>query len=157
MTTETREPDAPEQEQPEAAPKAKAEKAKSVDQPAPAPAGAPPQAQGGRHHFTREDAFKQWYVVARNSEYAGETEGFQFSNGIATIAPLSQRASEERVEERVAHLYGLENYPYSYRTKNARGAWVTRTIPSYRVLDQEQYDAEFADDGEESDELPDDF
>jgi len=107
--------------------------------------------------FTEDDTHRTWRIVARNPNYGGETEGFTFSRGESIATGLPSNASPERVRVRQLRLNGLRNYDFAYRTKNARGQNVTRVEPGYRVLTEEQYEAEYRDRIEDGDELPEDL
>lgn len=123
--------------------------------------------------FTEDDTHQTWRIVSRNTNYNGETEGIGFSNGeaVATAIPSIVSCPYEsmeacagategrlcRIHRRVRQLNGFMGYPYIYRVKNARGVTVTRREPGYRVLTEEQYEAEFGDSEADGDELPEDF
>ncbi len=99
-----------------------------------------------KHGFDREAVFQTWRVVARNPNYAGETEGFQFGRGEAVVPALPSGASEERVETRLLRLNNLQNYPFSYRAVNQRTKRIrTVTVPGYEVMSEAEYEARFGD------------
>jgi len=103
-------------------------------------------------YYTEADAFKTWRILSHNPTYTGETEGFGFSNGQATVSALPRSlqchgCSEEdpcRIHQRIAHLNNIENYPRYVAVKQAnsgRQRLDQRSV--YRILSEEEYEAEF--------------
>ena len=109
--------------------------------------------------FTTEDAYKTWRVIARNTQYTGETEGIGFSNGMATVSGLPKTVRCDgscgsdgelcRLHERVFRLNNIRNYPVHVATRDERTKKrVISKQDGYRVLSETEYEAEFGDAGD---------
>lgn len=114
----------------------------------------------GRRVFLEPAAHQTWRVIARNREYAGETEGFGFNRGEAVIPalPVNVRCPHEsaercersgticRLHTRLLRLNNLTNYPFASRQLNQRTKRV-RTVmtPGYEVLSEAEYEARYGD------------
>lgn len=96
--------------------------------------------------FEREDVYTTWRVLSKNPNYDGETEGFGFHRGVATIGALSRTASETRVQERLMHLHALNSYQFSENVEDRRGNSVLRSGWTYTVMTDDEYEAQYADD-----------
>lgn len=108
-------------------------------------------------NFTEEDAYKTWRVLALVRDFTGTTEGFGFSNGVATVSALPKTAQSCgrdcwrdgdtcRVHERVIRLNNLRNYPRYRRVLDERtNRRQTLRDDGYRVLSEAEYESEFGD------------
>jgi len=116
---------------------------------------APAPVKDKSGNFLIEAVFQTWRAVSRNENFTGETETFGFSNGEAVIPAIprsarctleaevcERRGQECRMHDRIRHLNNLANYPrYDYvRTRQGVKANESNT---YRVLSEDEYDAEY--------------